>query len=163
MQARGEKINTKIYLGLILMKQNESEKQKFFQLSDELGVDGSRIEVPAVRTINQGKFFLPDDKKYWIYDIDYFNKGLLIHKGYKANYCKWIYYSITVTRQGDIVPCCRDVNGEYIMGNLLRDDFSAIWNSTKFIQFREKILKDTSPLPMCLLCDGLTFPSLEVV
>ncbi len=158
---KGIPVKTKIYLGLILMKHNEQELKDFKKLADELGVDGSRIEAPCVRNMQQGDMFLPNNKDYWIYDSKSYRKGILIHKNHRPNFCRWMYYSITVTWEGDIIPCCRDVEGEHRMGNLLTDDLRQIWNGRKFREFRTTILHSRNVLPMCLLCDGLTYPSME--
>ena len=160
---QGCSVRTKIYLGLIFMKQNETELDKFFKLSEELGVDEARIELPGVRTVEQGGIFLPSDRSDWIYDPESFDKGLLIHKNYKPKHCKWMYFSITVTWDGFVIPCCRDVNAEFIVGNLLMEDFSSIWNGKSFSNFRKKVFNNPAALPMCLLCDGLTLPSLKKV
>ncbi len=156
-------VKTKIYLGLILMKHNEHELKDFFSLADELGVDGARIESPGVRDMEQGKVFLPIDKRYWLYDINAFESGILRHKDYQPNHCRWMYYSITVTWEGNVIPCCRDVDGQYLMGNLLEDNISAIWNGERFRSFRKKMLQDSKSIPMCILCDGLTYPSMEKI
>jgi len=159
----GKKIKTNIYLGLILMRHNEHELSDFFDLAKELDIDGTRLEAPCVRTTGQGELFLPDDKNYWLYDNKAFDRGILRHKKYKPNHCRWMFYSITITWEGDVIPCCRDVEGEYRMGNLLKDDIKTIWNGEKFKRFRKSVLKGSRPMPMCLLCDGLSFPSLEKV
>jgi len=159
----GRPVNTKIYLGFIIMKHNEQELNDFFKLAGELGVDGARVEAPCVRNIEQGKAFLPRRKEYQLYDMDAFTRGVLKHKDYRVNHCRWMYYSVTVTWEGDVIPCCRDVDAGYVMGNLLRDDISLIWNNRKFREFRQKIINNSESIPMCFLCDGLTFPSLEQV
>jgi hypothetical protein len=33
------------------------------------------------------------------------------------NACPWIYYSLAIHVNGDVVPCCRDPKGEEVMGN----------------------------------------------
>lgn len=159
----GTMVSTKIYLGLIIMKHNEQELEEFRRLSDDLGVDGSRIEAPCVRSIEQGNLFLPRNNDYLIYDPKLYGEGLLVHKKYRPNFCRWMYYSITVTWQGDVIPCCRDVEGIYTVGNLLTDDLGKIWNGKKFREFRKVLLGSREPMPMCLLCDGLSYPSMEKV
>lgn len=160
---QGKVAKTKICLGLIVMKQNENELKDFFRMAEELGVDDARVEVPCVRSLDQGRLFLPKDMKYWLYNPEAFKKGVLVHKDYRADYCKWIYYSITVTWEGDVIPCCRDVDGMLTMGNLLQEKISAIWNNRRFRVFRKKVLNKAEVIPMCLLCDGLTFPSMEKI
>lgn len=158
-----KRVNTHIYLGLIVMKHNESQIDDFFNLAKRIQVDGARLESPCVRNIEQGKIFLPQNPKYWIYDIAAFKAGILRHAGYKKNHCRWIYYSITITWEGDLIPCCRDVDAKYKCGNLFDNDFHLIWNGLAYRKFRRMVLSHSESIPMCLLCDGFTFPSLESV
>ena len=119
-----------------------------------LGVDGTTIIDPCVRDVKQGKKFLPKDKKYWSYDIDAFNKGVLKPKFQPKNRCDWIYYSLTIHVNGDVVPCCRDTKGEMVMGNLLNEDLDAIWNGKDYLDFRKQLKKDQSQIKICQLCSS---------
>ena len=55
---------------------------------------------------------------------------------------------------GDVVPCCRDPKGEYVMGNLLVQDLDAVWNGERFIAFREQLHKNQSQIDICRLCSS---------
>ncbi|HDH97421.1 MAG TPA: radical SAM protein, partial [Proteobacteria bacterium] len=52
-------------------------------------------------------------------------------------YVGWMF--IRVLPNGDISPCCRGVRKP--MGNLLKQSFEEIWNSERYMEFREKALK----------------------
>lgn len=75
-----------------------------------------------MRNIAQGEKFLPEDKKYWDYNIEAFNNGNLKPNIIPKNKCDWIYYSLSIQVNGDVVPCCRDPKGEIVMGNLLHQE-----------------------------------------
>lgn len=51
--------------------------------------------------------------------------------------CKDIYRCPAVLWTGELVPCCYDVAGKEIMGNLKKNTFREIWNSQKYKEFRE--------------------------
>lgn len=53
--------------------------------------------------------------------------------------CTDIYKQLGIYWNGDVVPCCYDVDGREIMGNLLGESLINIWNSGKYRNFREKI------------------------
>lgn len=147
-------ISTKIQVGFILMKHNEHEAEQAKKELKEMGADEVLIISPCVRTIEQGKQFMPTEDKYWIYDRETFDRGTLIPRKVPHNRCWWIYYSTVVLWDGRIVPCCRDTHGNYVMGNLLEQNMNEIWNGEKYRSFRYAISVQQRKLPLCRLCSG---------
>ncbi len=145
---------TRIVLGFIIMKHNEREIDKVQKMGHEIGVDEVQIINPCVRTVEQAHSMLPTDEKHWIYDEKALRKGELIHKNRPRNKCWWLWHSTVIIWNGDVLPCCRDPHGEFVMGNILESDLKDIWNSAKYITFRKKILRDQLSVPMCNLCSG---------
>ena len=43
--------------------------------------------------------------------------------------------TITVLSNGDVVPCCYDINGEVILGNIEQDSITSIWESATYHEF----------------------------
>ena len=154
----GNKI--KVVVGFIVMKHNAHEVDYFIELAKKLGFEAQLIN-PCVRTLEQGKELLPRDLKYWIYDHEAFNRGILRPKTVPRNHCEWIYYSTVVLWNGDVVPCCRDAQGEYVMGNVLKQDFEEIWNGEKYRNFRKSIRENQSDMKLCRLCSGYGMPMLK--
>jgi radical SAM protein with 4Fe4S-binding SPASM domain len=154
------KFYPKIILGLIVMKQNESEIEKFYELAGTLGVDEARLLQPCVRTWEQGRQFLPKDEKFWDYDREAFDKGILRPRKNLENRCNWIYISTVILNNGDIVPCCRDVEGNFTMGNIFKDDLKTIWNGEKYRGFRKMIAFNKSDVSICKSCSGFKTPGL---
>lgn len=152
LKARGQ-LSTKITVGFIVMKHNEHEIRQVNKLK-ELGADEVMLITPCVRTVEQGKTFLPADDKYWYYNRDAFTEGVLVPRKVPHNRCWWIYYSTVVLWDGSVVPCCRDAQGEHIMGNLLEQSLSEIWNNERYRRFRRVIRERQSQLPLCRLCSG---------
>lgn len=72
-------------------------------------------------------------------------------------YVGWMF--IRVLPNGDISPCCRAVKKP--MGNLLKQSFEQIWNSKRYMEFREKALTLPkshpyfSPIGCYRTCDNL--------
>ncbi len=149
--------NMRIGLGFIVMKHNEHEIQQFWQYCRDVGVTG-RLVYPCVRNVEQGKEFLPANRKYWIYDEQKFKDGVLKPKVVPHNRCWWIYYSTVITWNGDVVPCCRDVHGEFVMGNILEQDLRQIWNGINYQHFRRMIANNQSAVSLCRLCSGYLPP-----
>ncbi len=150
----------RVLAGFIVMKHNEHEVEVFNKYMDELGVDGVTIIDPCVRSVQQGREFLPEDKKYWTYDIEAFGNNILKPNIQPHNRCDWIYYSLSVHVNGDVVPCCRDPKGEQVMGNLLTQDLDEVWNGERYVTFRSQILKDQGQINICRLCSS--YPASQI-
>ena len=151
----------KITLGFIIMKHNENEVEGFKKLAEDIGVDGASIIKPCVRTPEQAREMLPSGPEYWIYDKKALQeKGVLRPKMTGGDPCPWIYYSLTILVNGDVVPCCMDPRGRYVMGNLLSQELPEIWNNREFQEFRRGILKGREKGRLCRLCPGYRPPAL---
>lgn len=145
---------TRIVCGLILMRHNEHEINDFKKKMKEIGVDDAVIIDPCVRTIEQASTILPSDIRHWLYDPISYKMGVLKPKIVPMNECPWLYYSMTIQVDGSVVPCCRDSHGEYVMGNILKQDFMEVWNGEDFVNFRKKINKSQFNISLCKLCSG---------
>ncbi len=151
---REDGVKMRIACGFVVMRHNEHEVNLFQKTMDEIGVDEAVIIDPCVRTIEQGQVMLPSDRKHWIYDPAAFEQGILRPQIVPNNSCPWIYYSLVVMVNGDVVACCRDPKGKFVMGNLLKQDLPDIWNGKRFVDFRKRILKDQASVSICKLCSS---------
>lgn len=147
-------LKLRINCGFILMKHNEHEVLEFKKMMSRFGVDQASIIAPCVRTIEQAKEMLPSDKTYWNYDQRALIKGKLLPKNIPKNQCQWIYYSMVIMVNGDVVPCCRDATGSEVMGNLLTQSLDEIWNGSSFREFRTRIHRNQKQIKICKLCSG---------
>ncbi len=151
----------KIKLGFIVMKHNEHEVDAFQALARELGVDGASVIDPCVRDMDQARQFLPRDERYWFYDKKAFAKGVLRPKLLPENKCWWLWHSTLIMWNGDVVPCCRDPQGQYVMGNVFQEDLRSIWNGPKYRAFRKRILTEQGEIDICRLCSSYGVPHLN--
>jgi radical SAM protein with 4Fe4S-binding SPASM domain len=158
---REHKGRPRVVCGMILMRHNEGEVGIFQNKMKEMGIDEAVLVDPCVRTIEQGRLYLPKDKKRWCYDREAFQKGMLRPRFIPRNSCQWIYYSMVILANGDIVPCCRDTKGEHVMGNILDQDMKDIWGGERYRAFRRQLLIDQSKMDICRLCSGYPASSLK--
>lgn len=71
--------------------------------------------------------------------------------------CPSPFYSLTVTWRGDVLPCCVAPAG-FVMGNLLNESLSDVWNGDKFRALRQLHLdRKRSSVAACASCN---FPAL---
>lgn len=155
-----EKYPIRIGLGLIVMKHNEHQIKDFIKLAKEIGVDYYQIVLPCVRNIEQGERFLPLNRKYWIYDDKAFRNGVLKVKTPPKNYCEWIYSTVTIQVNGDVVPCCRDPFGKYVLGNVFKENIYDIWNNERYRRLRKTVATKQHRLELCAFCEGYGMPEL---
>jgi len=66
-------------------------------------------------------------------------------------YCDHVVNTLTVRSNGDVVPCCYDLNSEVVLGNVLSASLIDIWNSEVFIKFRTLIFTKRYP-SLCSSC-----------
>lgn len=151
----------RIALGFILMKHNELEVGEFHRIAKEIGVDDATVIDPCVRTVFQGKQYLPTNSVNWFYNREEFEQRQVLVPKELNDGCPWIYHSLVVCWNGDIVPCCRDPQGKFVMGNLLNDNLETIWNGGAYTRFRERVLTEQGTVSICKLCSSYPPPDLH--
>ena len=152
--------NVKISVGFVVMKHNEHEVPEFLRWAKQIGVDRANVIDPCVRTVEEGKEMLPEDRRYWFYDEAAFAQGILKPKHLPDNECTWIWNSVTVNWDGSVVPCCRDPNGKHVLGNVFDTPLAEIWNGSAMREFRRRIVMEQGKVDICRLCSGYGVPQL---
>jgi len=79
--------------------------------------------------------------------------SLLPNKGTKYYPCPHLFGSFNITWNGDVVPCCRDLQKNYVLGNINDNTVMELWNSKKLVSLREKHrLMEFADIPLCCGC-----------
>lgn len=111
---------TRIEWQFIAMRNNEHEIEKARKMAEEIGVNffvkGFRETLPSLTAENSK------------YRAKYLKKP-----------CTDIYHQIGIYWNGDVVPCCYDVDGKEVMGNLSKTGLRAIWKSQTYSSFRKNV------------------------
>lgn len=147
-----------INISFILMKHNEHQIADFVHYCKKKGVDRYNVIGTCLREHSQGNQLLPTDTSYWIYDKNAFRKGVLIPKHRPNNTCEWIYFTVTIQVNGDVVPCCRDVSGKCILGNVFNQEINEIWNNQKYRDLRKIVATQSNNFELCRLCSAYAAP-----
>lgn len=153
--------NVRIEIGFIVMKHNEHEVPDFLEWAKAVGTDTASVVDPCVRSVAEGRLLLPENRKYWFYDEAAFEQGVLRPKKTLDNECTWIWNSVIVNWNGDVVPCCRDPHGRHVMGNVFETPLREIWNGKPLFDFRRKIVTAQKDIDICALCSGFGIPTLN--
>ena len=153
--------NVQVKVGFIVMKHNEHEVPAFLTWAKEIGVDQANIIDPCVRNMEEGNAFLTKDRKYWFYDEEAFQRGVIKPKHVPNNECPWVWNTVLVNWDGSVVPCCRDPHGLHVFGNAFEQPLREIWNGPGVTGFRKQILSQQNKVDICNLCSGFGVPRLQ--
>lgn len=117
-RARGS--GTRVEWQFIVMRNNEHELHKARQMAKEIGIPFiAKTFAEAVPEL------VPHNPKY--------------RRNLQPKPCTDIYRCICVFWNGDMVPCCYDLEGKEIMGNVGKETLGQIWTSPKYIAFRRRV------------------------
>ena len=71
----------------------------------------------------------------------------------RFNPCSHLWTSLAITSEGLVVPCCRDLQYECVLGDLKTQELDEIWNGEALIKMRRAMVKrDISGIPLCSKC-----------
>mgnify|MGYP005846649391 CR=1 FL=1 len=150
-----------IEVGFIVMRHNEHQVKDFLEWARKIGVDRASVIDPCVRNMMEAHAYLPKDRRYWFYDEEAFARGILKPKKLPDNECVWIWNSIQLNWDGTAVPCCRDPNGRFPLGNVFERGLKQVFNGEAATAFRARLLKDQGGISICRLCSGYGLPRLQ--
>lgn len=69
--------------------------------------------------------------------------------------CTQPWWNLTVLWDGRVVPCCGDVDGMYVYGDLNRESILEIWNGKKIQNLRQELLSNKVNNNLCKNCEYL--------
>jgi len=69
----------------------------------------------------------------------------------KEECCSLLFNTLTVTWNADVVPCCRDIDGAIVLGNIMEQSIDEIWRGDRIKDLR-KSFTEGNISPMCSRC-----------
>jgi len=110
-----------IDLQFIIMKHNEHEIDKIKRLKKELNVDYLSFKSVCVEDNDTANIseFLPEKDIFLRYSVT--NKDRTIKTKYPI--CFQLLFSSVINSEGLVIPCCRDHQSEWIMGDIKKEPF----------------------------------------
>ena len=69
--------------------------------------------------------------------------------------CDFPWEKMTVSWDGDLVPCCFDYNKRYALGNINEQSLLEIWNGEKMHALRREMIANKVTNPLCAGCEYL--------
>jgi radical SAM protein with 4Fe4S-binding SPASM domain len=139
-----------IVFQFLVVKPNEHQLNDVQLLAKELGVDEVVFKTAQVYNFENGNPLIPDNIKYSRYKKN--NDGTYSIKNKLLNQCWRMWSSCVVTWDGVVVPCCFDKDAKHQLGDLKQQSFKELWNSEKYQNFRQSILKSRQEIDICKNC-----------
>jgi len=140
-----------VTLQFLVNRHNEHEIDKIKLLAKELQVDQLSLSPILINIKNDIEFkeWLPQDQRYSCYD--YQNRT----KKKRQNNCNWLWLHAVINPDGGVSPCCHVYHTSTDIGNVVGQNFRAVWNN-KFYRDSRRFLKERrivadSKLP-CYFC-----------
>jgi radical SAM protein with 4Fe4S-binding SPASM domain len=145
-----------IVIQCVVNRMNEHEREDIMRIASDTGVVRTVFKTLQAVSIAGGDDLLPGGNGLSRYRRTSDGRLEPDRTGIAKSRCLRLYHSLQIDWMGNVVPCCFDKDSEYIMGNLLEEDFPSIWNGKRYRDFRRLLNERGRVLPMCGDCsEGL--------
>lgn len=134
---------------------------------NEMGLDSPLIRINMIKFPDLTKdevelaknFFLNYADSIGFLELEDYNEDKLKRVKFKKDYvssfiCPQLFTRLSIHENGNVVPCCVDIDAEMLLGNIKNESILNIWNSNKLNKIREKHLKGKFyEIQRCRYCD----------
>lgn len=124
---------SRVTLRMIVIDENKSESEEFRKYWEDRGAQVDLRE------------FFPWNKKE-LQDLGSYTRFPEFMP------CPFSWQYVVVQWNGDVVPCCRDYNGEMALGNVKESSLVEIWNGPAYADFRNRMASGENLHPLCTNC-----------
>jgi radical SAM protein with 4Fe4S-binding SPASM domain len=134
----------------LVVKQNENDIPRIYELAKEIGVDEVRLKSAQVYNYKNGNPLIPLNEKYSRYKKK--ADGTFVLKNELTNDCWKMWSSCVFTWDLKVVPCCFDKDAKHVLGDATKQPFEQLWKSKTYGHFRSAVLTDRSQIDICRNC-----------
>ncbi|MCB0692085.1 MAG: SPASM domain-containing protein [Saprospiraceae bacterium] len=139
-----------IIFQFLVVKPNEHQMEQVKILAKEIGVDEVKYKTAQIYDYENGNELIPTIDKYSRYKRN--TDGTYRIKNKLLNHCWKLWHACVITWDGIVVPCCFDKDAKYRLGDLKMENFSDIWQSKKYVNFRKQLIKGRNHIDICTNC-----------
>ncbi len=139
-----------IVFQFLVVKPNEHQIPKVYNLAKELGVNEVKLKTAQIYDYKNGHPLIPDNEQYSRYQL--LKNGTYQIKNRLLNHCWKLWHSCVITWDGKVVPCCFDKDAQHQLGTLSKQNFKQIWHGDSYHTFRKKILNGRNKINICTNC-----------
>lgn len=142
-----KRFQTKTQIQIIKMKENKKEIQSFIQ----------KWKKTDINYINIKSFC---SRAWRVEEINKFIEISKLQKKIKDRPpCFYLWETLIILWNGDVIPCCQNLTGELRVGNLNNETLLQIWNNSELVNLRKQQLGNNFSMVPCNQCpDWKGFP-----
>lgn len=145
-----------IDLQMVITQKNIHEIDTFEKLARDLGIDRAYLKSLHIDRSKEDMGYVDNLEKYYFVDSTLLPSRYIVNRQGNLELkdkgiCPQRVRTPVITTDGDVLPCCFDIFGEYVLGNITNKRFLDIWNSDKYIDFRYNLALYRK-LPICANC-----------
>jgi radical SAM protein with 4Fe4S-binding SPASM domain len=129
---------------------NEHQISDVYRLAKESGVDQVVLKTAQIYNYHQGSDLIPKQERFARYRKN--PDGTWSIKNEMSDHCWKMWHSCVVTWDGNVLPCCFDKDGQFVLGNVTKNSFSEVWHGERYQRFRKTLLESRSKIEMCRNC-----------
>jgi radical SAM protein with 4Fe4S-binding SPASM domain len=149
-----KKLNSKtpyVVFQFLVVRPNEHQIEQMKQLAVKMGVDDLKFKTAQINDYAHDPHqLIPSLSQYSRYRKD--KRGKTVPINALPNYCWKMWHSQVITWNGLVVPCCFDKDAKHPMGNLKEQSLQDIWDSNKYNEFRQELLRSRKNIDICSNC-----------
>lgn len=149
-----KKLNSKtpyVVFQFLVVRSNEHQIEQMKQLAVKMGVDDLKFKTAQINDYAHDPHqLIPSLSQYSRYRKD--KRGKTVPINALPNYCWKMWHSQVITWNGLVVPCCFDKDAKHPMGNLKEQSLQDIWDSNKYNEFRQELLRSRKNIDICSNC-----------
>jgi len=134
----------------LVVKPNEHQIDEITALSKEIGVDDLWLKTAQVYDYENGNPLIPSNEKYSRYKLK--SDGTYQVKNKMENHCWRMWSSCVITWDGKVVPCCFDKDASHQLGDLKNQEFTDLWKSKPYNNFRRSVIQSRKEIDICKNC-----------
>jgi radical SAM protein with 4Fe4S-binding SPASM domain len=138
-----------VIIQFLVFSHNQHQIEEINNWSQRAGADGVEIKMARMDNFEDGNPLIPEEQ-YARYRKN--NNGQFVINNPLKNHCWQCWSKAVITWDGNVLPCCFDTNGDYVMGNILQQPFTNIWEGIPYRNFKTKLLQNRKGIPMCRNC-----------
>ncbi|MEA2720580.1 MAG: hypothetical protein QOJ39_2444 [Candidatus Eremiobacteraeota bacterium] len=129
-------------LSIIVMEDNKDQLEAFASHWRERGADEILFKPFTAWGSQTGDFA----------SLAATEQRALLQRALRPHPCRYLWESVVIAWDGRVVPCCFDYNATMVMGDLNTQTLADIWNSERYVRFRELELAGKNRSPLCRNC-----------
>lgn len=140
----------KLEIQFLVNRNNEHQLPEVKMFAEEVKAD---LKLKSMQVIN------PDDVEKWMPSLQKYSRygvknGEAFIKSSLPNHCARVLFNPVITWDGKVIPCCFDKDAEFVMGDLNKNTFREIWNSSRYKEFRNRVFSDRKSIHICMNCSS---------